>query len=87
MATQKVSLTQRELNRATLARQLLLDRGQLPVAEAVARLCGLQAQEPAPPYLALWTRLSGMRAAMTWTRRCVNGNWYGPPGSAARCTS
>jgi hypothetical protein len=36
----------RELNRATLARQLLLERAELPVLDAVAHVCGLQAQEP-----------------------------------------
>lgn len=54
-------LTQRLLNRATLARQLLLERGSVDVATAVTRLGGLQAQEPKPPFLALWTRLEGFR--------------------------
>jgi hypothetical protein len=50
-------LTDRQLNRATLARQLLLERADCGVVEAVERVGGLQAQEPASPYLALWTRL------------------------------
>jgi len=52
-----VSLTWRELNRATLARQLLLDRSSLSVADAVRRVVALQAQQPASPYVALWNRL------------------------------
>jgi hypothetical protein len=51
-------LTARQLNRATLARQLLLRREPLEVAEAVRRVMALQAQEAASPYLALWNRLA-----------------------------
>ena len=47
-------LTARRLNRATLARQLLLRREPVEVAEAVRRVVALQAQEAASPYLALW---------------------------------
>ncbi|MGP3960544.1 winged helix DNA-binding domain-containing protein [Nonomuraea sp. 3N208] len=50
-------LDTRALNRATLARQLLLDRADLPVLDAVAHLCGLQAQEPQEPFTGLWSRL------------------------------
>ncbi|MDX5459096.1 DNA glycosylase AlkZ-like family protein [Micromonospora tulbaghiae] len=50
-------LGRRALNRATLARQLLLDRAGLPVAGAVAHLCGPQAQEPQEPCAGLWSRL------------------------------
>ena len=51
-------LTARRLNRATLARQLLLRREPVEVAEAVRRVVALQAQEAASPYLALWNRLA-----------------------------
>ncbi|MCE7080306.1 winged helix DNA-binding domain-containing protein [Streptomyces sp. ST2-7A] len=50
-------LDTRALNRATLARQLLLDRADLPVLDAVAHLCGSQAQEPQEPFIGLWSRL------------------------------
>jgi DNA glycosylase AlkZ-like len=52
-------LTLRELNRATLARQLLLRREALDPAVALERLGGLQAQEAKPAFQALWTRLEG----------------------------
>ncbi|ADJ44697.1 conserved hypothetical protein [Amycolatopsis mediterranei U32] len=50
-------LDARALNRATLARQLLLERAGLPVLDAVAHLGGLQAQEPQEPFTGLWSRL------------------------------
>jgi hypothetical protein len=50
-------LTLQELNRATLARQMLLQRESLSVPAAVERLIGLQAQLPIAPYVGLWTRL------------------------------
>jgi Winged helix DNA-binding domain len=55
------ALSQRELNRATLARQLLLERARLPVARAVERLCAMQAQSAKAPYIGLWSRLAGFR--------------------------
>ena len=55
------TLTLQQLNRATLARQLLLERSQLAVAPAVAQVAGLQAQVQNPPYIGLWTRLVDLR--------------------------
>jgi hypothetical protein len=52
-------LTLRELNRATLARQLLLERVQLDVPAAVHRVGALQAQRPRAPYVALAARIEG----------------------------
>ena len=51
-------LTARQLNRATLERQLLLGRASLPVVEAVHRVVALQAQAPPSPYIALWNRVA-----------------------------
>ena len=52
-------LDARALNRASLARQLLLEREPLDVVDAVGRLVGLQAQAPPSPYLALFNRIDG----------------------------
>ena len=54
-----MTITARQLNRATLGRQLLLRREPLDVADAVRRVVALQAQWTASPYLALWNRLAG----------------------------
>lgn len=56
-------LDRRALNRASLARQLLLERAPLPSRDAVAHLGGLQAQEPQEPYVGLWSRLAGFDPA------------------------
>ena len=54
-------LTLRELNRATLARQLLLERRKLGLAAALERVAGLQAQWAPAPYVGLWARVPGFR--------------------------
>ena len=55
------TLGPRALGRATLARQLLLQRSELTPLEAAERLVGLQAQVPRDPYVALWSRLDRFR--------------------------
>jgi hypothetical protein len=52
-------LTLRELNRALLARQMLLKRNKVDVARAIEDLACLQGQWAPSPYVALWTRLAG----------------------------
>jgi hypothetical protein len=52
-------LTERDLNRAVLARQLLLERANLSVPKALERVGGLQTQEARSGYIGLWTRLDG----------------------------
>jgi hypothetical protein len=51
-------LSRRVLNRTLLARQHLLERSAMPPLAMVEHLVGLQAQEPLPPYLSLWSRLT-----------------------------
>jgi len=54
-------LTRRELNRATLARQLLLGRKRLSPAAVIERLVGVQAQLAQSPYIGIWTRTTTFR--------------------------
>ena len=54
-------LDTRTLNRATLARQYLLDRADTPARDAVAHLCGMQAQQPQEPFTGLWSRLHAFK--------------------------
>jgi hypothetical protein len=54
-------LTLRELNRTTLARQLLLERKRLSATAVIERLVGVQAQWPPAPYVGIWTRATSFR--------------------------
>lgn len=77
------TLSVRQLNRAVLARQLLLERAELPVPRALERVCGLQTQYAPTGYVGLWSRLRDFRrAALTdaleggaavqcWAMRCT----------------
>jgi hypothetical protein len=57
--TATATLSRRSLNRATLARQLLLGRSDMTALEAIEHLVGLQAQTPHTWYVGLWARLVG----------------------------
>jgi hypothetical protein len=54
-------LSSRELNRALLARQLLLERSTLPIPRALERVGGLQTQHAPSAYIGLWSRLRDFR--------------------------
>jgi len=54
-------LTTRELNRALLARQFLLERSRLPLVQTIERLGGLQTQYAPSGYVGLWSRMPNFR--------------------------
>lgn len=56
-------LTLRQINRATLARQMLLARERVTPLKAIERLVAMQAQWPRPPFLGLWSRVQGFERA------------------------
>jgi winged helix DNA-binding protein len=59
-------LSTRALNRALLARQLLLERSALPLVRALEQVAGLQTQYAPSAYIGLWSRLRDFpREALT----------------------
>jgi len=78
-----VVLSDIALNRATLQRQLLLERGSHAPLDVIELLVGMQGQDPELPYIGLWNRIAGFRlddlTALVEQRRVVRGTLY-------RCT-
>ncbi|MGW2218717.1 DNA glycosylase AlkZ-like family protein [Nonomuraea sp. NPDC001684] len=68
-------LSRRRLNRATLARQYLLERAPGRAVDTIEHLGGMQSQAPLAPYVGLWTRLRGFApdelSALTEQRQVV----------------
>lgn len=71
-------LTQRQLNRALLARQHLLRRSEMPTGAMLQALVGMQSQVPNDPFIGLWTRLCGFHpdalSAMMLDRTAVRAS-------------
>jgi hypothetical protein len=59
-------LTLRELNRATLARQLLLEPKRISPAAVIERLVGMQAQWPSAPYVGIWADFAPARGTFRY---------------------
>jgi hypothetical protein len=57
-------LSQRALNRALLARQLLLERSNTSLTDALEQVGGLQTQYAPAGYIGLWSRLEGFERPM-----------------------
>lgn len=57
-------LSQRRLNRAVLARQLLLERSSLPVERVLEQVAGLQTQYAPSGYIGLWSRMRDFQRPM-----------------------
>lgn len=70
-------LTQRELNRTTLLRQLLVERRRWSPLRTIEHLAGMQAQWAPAPYVGLWTRAEGFRAE-TLERAILRGEVLKP---------
>lgn len=71
------TITRLQLNRATLARQLLLEREKISALGAIERLVAMQAQLARPPYVGLWSRVKGFKredlTSLFTSRKAVRG--------------
>ncbi|MGV3724446.1 MAG: winged helix DNA-binding domain-containing protein [Actinomycetota bacterium] len=82
-ATTHERLSRKALNRALLARQMLVTREPVPASTVIERLVGLQAQQARPPFVGLWSRSVGFERqelrSLIESRAVVRG-------SLMRCT-